>query len=288
MKKNISQGNLEKILKQSRECLSKGNRAGAREVLEQAIEMSPQNEMVWLYMAYAQETKAAARPYLEKVLAVNPNHLDARKQLGKILDDDLEQAYTQIRDTEHTRDQIQSEIASLRSEFALLQSQVDELKNRSSELNEEVQQLTNKKIELHEQIEDLKKRLEASTSVTSQIQKAQIELERIHVQIKDEEREREQIRSGITTLRLESASLLGQMDEVRSRSARLVDDANQLTSEKVKLLEQIERLKVDIKKYEDTIKCLSEQQQQIGAMSNHPKQSLPPIKGLESIIGTSK
>jgi DNA-directed RNA polymerase subunit RPC12/RpoP len=64
--------------------LARGDRAGAREALHSALEISEDSDQVWLFLAGLAETRQEQRAALENVLACNPNNQIAIEALARL------------------------------------------------------------------------------------------------------------------------------------------------------------------------------------------------------------
>ena len=61
-----------------------GEKDEAGRLLQVAAEMSPNNEVVWLWLAVVSETKSDKIEYLTKALTINPNNQRTAKMLGQL------------------------------------------------------------------------------------------------------------------------------------------------------------------------------------------------------------
>lgn len=61
-----------------------GDRVRAKELLEQAVAADPENENAWYYLAAAQTHMPTRKEYLNRVLAINPNHTRAQEVLARL------------------------------------------------------------------------------------------------------------------------------------------------------------------------------------------------------------
>ncbi|MGC9356671.1 MAG: tetratricopeptide repeat protein, partial [Anaerolineae bacterium] len=59
----------------------RGDRARARQLFMEVLEVDPNNEEAWLWLAGVAATLEDAKVYLETVLAINPEHKKAREGL---------------------------------------------------------------------------------------------------------------------------------------------------------------------------------------------------------------
>jgi hypothetical protein len=76
--------NLEQLLQLGIQAAKKGNRPGARVMLQQVIDADKTNERAWLWMAAIAETSEDRRRYLNAVLRLNPENPTARRELEKL------------------------------------------------------------------------------------------------------------------------------------------------------------------------------------------------------------
>ena len=74
----------EMLLAQGIAALKAGDRAGARDLLAQAIRLNPTDERSWLWLSGAVETDDERRRCLERVLQINPQHAAARRGLAAL------------------------------------------------------------------------------------------------------------------------------------------------------------------------------------------------------------
>ncbi len=61
-----------------------GDKRRARELLTQAVQVDPQNEQAWLWLSDTLTDAVFRRICLEKVLAINPASVVARRGLGAL------------------------------------------------------------------------------------------------------------------------------------------------------------------------------------------------------------
>ncbi len=76
--------NLEQLLQIGIQAARKGNKAGARVMLQQVIDADKTNERAWLWMAAIAETSDDRRRYLNAVLRLNPENPTALRELEKL------------------------------------------------------------------------------------------------------------------------------------------------------------------------------------------------------------
>lgn len=77
---------LQKTLREGIEAARNGDRATARRLLQQVVDIDEDNEMAWLWLASAVPTVAERRACLERVLAINPGNTRAREALDRLND----------------------------------------------------------------------------------------------------------------------------------------------------------------------------------------------------------
>lgn len=75
---------LQSTLRAGVDAARRGDRATARRLLEQVINVDENNEMAWLWLASVVTTTAERRACLERVLAINPNNERAREALRRL------------------------------------------------------------------------------------------------------------------------------------------------------------------------------------------------------------
>ncbi len=66
------------------EAARSGDRAKARRLLEQVIEVDDSNELAWIWLASGVNTVRERRECLERVLQINPNNTRAREALSRL------------------------------------------------------------------------------------------------------------------------------------------------------------------------------------------------------------
>jgi hypothetical protein len=81
---DLNTPNLEQLLQLGIQAAKKGNRPGARVMLQQVIDADKTNERAWLWMAAIAETSEDRRRYLNAVLRLNPENPTARRELEKL------------------------------------------------------------------------------------------------------------------------------------------------------------------------------------------------------------
>lgn len=62
-----------------------GDRAKAHELLSQVVQVDPENEQAWYYLAASESDPALRKQYLEQVLEINPGNAKAREVLDRII-----------------------------------------------------------------------------------------------------------------------------------------------------------------------------------------------------------
>lgn len=72
-------------LKQAIDLIKAGNKQSALPVLKQIVQSDPQNETAWLWLYSCVESIDQKRYCLEKAISINPNNLNARKALEKVV-----------------------------------------------------------------------------------------------------------------------------------------------------------------------------------------------------------
>lgn len=72
------------LLQQGIAAFQAGDRAQAKEILEQVVAAEPNNDNAWYYLAAAQTNMAQRKEYLRRVLAINPEHPRARDVLSRM------------------------------------------------------------------------------------------------------------------------------------------------------------------------------------------------------------
>jgi tetratricopeptide (TPR) repeat protein len=77
-------GMAQELLNQGIAAFQAGDRQQAREIFHQVTAEDPHNETAWYYLAAAEDDPALRRVYLERVLAINPQHERAREVLQRL------------------------------------------------------------------------------------------------------------------------------------------------------------------------------------------------------------
>lgn len=72
----------DELVQQALVAMQAGNNNLANQLLDQAIQLDPQNEKAWLGLAEVAPNDMRRRYCLKQVLAVNPNNVEAKQQLG--------------------------------------------------------------------------------------------------------------------------------------------------------------------------------------------------------------
>ncbi|MBI5930578.1 MAG: hypothetical protein HY862_14820 [Chloroflexi bacterium] len=76
--------NLEDLLQLAITQARRGNKQGARVLLEQVLASDKHNDRAWLWMAYTSNNEIDRRRYLRTVLQLNPSNKAARQALDKL------------------------------------------------------------------------------------------------------------------------------------------------------------------------------------------------------------
>jgi hypothetical protein len=76
--------NREELLQLATNAARQGNKEGARTLFERVLNEDKRNERAMMWMAKLADTKAERIRWLNRVLAVNPDHEQAREALRKI------------------------------------------------------------------------------------------------------------------------------------------------------------------------------------------------------------
>jgi Yip1 domain len=74
----------EDLLQEGIAAFQAGDRAKAHELLEQVVEIDPENEQAWYYLAASESDPVLRTEYLEHVLEINPGNAKAREVLERI------------------------------------------------------------------------------------------------------------------------------------------------------------------------------------------------------------
>jgi len=72
------------LIQQGMELYRAGDREGAYEIFQQAVEQDPQDARAWYYLAGATSNIEERRRYLERVLEIMPDNEKAQEQLAKL------------------------------------------------------------------------------------------------------------------------------------------------------------------------------------------------------------
>lgn len=81
--------------------LKEGDKSRAQSLLQQAVELDPQNAKAWFFLSRTQTTNAEKRESLERVLAIMPNNKPAREALEGLPEDDAkEEDFSEFEDEE--------------------------------------------------------------------------------------------------------------------------------------------------------------------------------------------
>lgn len=81
------QEELQKKLRAGIDAAKNGDRATARRLLEQVIDIDENNEMAWIWLASSVNTVAERRECLERVLVINPGNTRAREALSRLAEE---------------------------------------------------------------------------------------------------------------------------------------------------------------------------------------------------------
>lgn len=79
------QRRLEQQLKAGIRAAQQGDKDKAREILEEVVKQSPNNEVAWIWLASVMTTTSARRVCLERVLKINPKNERARQALNRLV-----------------------------------------------------------------------------------------------------------------------------------------------------------------------------------------------------------
>ena len=93
---SIPRRRVNRLLKRTRQELRAGDKAVARELLDQIIGLDEQNETAWFYRAWASEDEGELRECLERVLAINPRNTRAQRLLDRMTIRDLREQLAQL------------------------------------------------------------------------------------------------------------------------------------------------------------------------------------------------
>lgn len=74
----------QELIRQGIAALESGDKTRARKLLTQAVKVNAQNETAWYYLAKAQISPEKRRECLERVLKIDPDHLEAKRELDAI------------------------------------------------------------------------------------------------------------------------------------------------------------------------------------------------------------
>lgn len=85
------QQDVNELLRQGIEAAKLGNRDEARQILERVVELDPQNEKGWLWLASVYEDRER-RAALKRVLEINPENASAQRALAKMAPEAPEEA----------------------------------------------------------------------------------------------------------------------------------------------------------------------------------------------------
>ena len=74
----------EDLLQEGIEAFQEGDRGRAHELLSQVVEIDPENEQAWYYLAASEGDPTLRKEYLGRVLEINPGNAKAREVLDRI------------------------------------------------------------------------------------------------------------------------------------------------------------------------------------------------------------
>lgn len=74
----------EDLLQEGIEAFQAGDRGRAHELLSQVVEIDPENEQAWYYLAASESDPVLRKEYLGRVLEINPGNAKAREVLDRI------------------------------------------------------------------------------------------------------------------------------------------------------------------------------------------------------------
>ncbi|NLF74923.1 MAG: hypothetical protein GX573_04440 [Chloroflexi bacterium] len=80
----MTNNELQDLLRTGIQAAQSGNKAAARQILEQAIERDPNSELAWIWLATLADDVDERRAHLERVVAINPGNERARQALDQI------------------------------------------------------------------------------------------------------------------------------------------------------------------------------------------------------------
>ncbi len=80
----MSSDELHQLLQTGIQAAQSGNKAIARSIFQQVIDLDPNNDLAWTWMATVVDTVSERRQCLEKALAINPANTRARDALEKL------------------------------------------------------------------------------------------------------------------------------------------------------------------------------------------------------------
>jgi Tol biopolymer transport system component len=80
----VSQENIEALLQKGIDAARAGDRKAARTALERVVEIDPENEKGWFWLASVMDTDEERRLCLRTVLKINPNNAKAKAALDRI------------------------------------------------------------------------------------------------------------------------------------------------------------------------------------------------------------
>lgn len=90
----MDQNELRETLRAGIEAAKSRNTIIARNHLRRVLDVDPDNELAWLWMAQASDSKSDREEALRRVLAINPNNQKARDALEKMTGEDVYEVYS--------------------------------------------------------------------------------------------------------------------------------------------------------------------------------------------------
>jgi dipeptidyl aminopeptidase/acylaminoacyl peptidase len=81
----VTNDELQDLLRTGIQAAQSGNKAVARQILEQVIERDPDSELAWIWLATLADNLDERRAHLERVIAINPDNTRARQALEQII-----------------------------------------------------------------------------------------------------------------------------------------------------------------------------------------------------------
>src|SRR5438876_1127600 len=81
---NKNESEIERLMREGQAAAKRGDKAMARTLLTQLLELEPNNEQAWMWLSGAVSDLTEQQTCLENVLIINPNNAQARKGLEYI------------------------------------------------------------------------------------------------------------------------------------------------------------------------------------------------------------